>query len=68
MKEDDRKQILALIKTLEQQKGYVPYLEDFVNHPTYGALFSSFSQKEKNNITDLITTYISDQISSLRTK
>ena len=68
MKDQDKKQILALIDTFVEQRTYVPFLEDFLKHPNYGPLFKSFSAEETKQVWKIINTYIEDKINGLRTK
>lgn len=65
---DDKKQVLALLKTMEEQRACVPYLTDFLRHPSYGPLFSSFSTAEQKEVEELIHDYIVDSIAWLKTK
>ncbi len=68
MKEEDKKNISALILTFAEQKQYVPFFEDFVAHPAYGPIFSALDDKDKQEVTTLIDNHINEKIYSYRTK
>lgn len=68
MSEQDKKQILALIHTFIEQRTYVPFIEDFLKHPTYWPLFKSFKDTELTQVKAIIKDYIQENINWLRTK
>jgi hypothetical protein len=65
MNNNEREQIMNIITNLEQQKAFIPYLSDLINHPIYGGIFGNLSAEQSNEIRSMINEYIVEKIENM---
>lgn len=68
MTDNERQQIVSIIKNLEEKKTYIPYLSELEDHEIFWPIFKSLSKEEKEEIKKIIDEYIVEKIESLKTK
>lgn len=68
MQPQDKEQILLIIHNLDQQKKYVPYFTDLVEHPHYGAIFRGLDSEEIGQVQTCIDDYIKEELQAYKTK
>ncbi len=68
MQPQDKDQILLIIRNLDQQKKYVPYFSDLVEHPHYGVIFRWLDSEEIKQVQTCIDDYIKEELQGYKTK
>ncbi len=68
MQPQDKDQILLIIRNLDQQKKYVPYFTDLVEHPHYGVIFRWLDSEEIKQVQTCIDDYIKEELQGYKTK
>ncbi len=58
MKQQEVEQITNILINWENTHKVIPYFSDLVQHPVYGAVFSSLSTDEKKEVENVIHDYI----------
>ena len=58
MKQQEVEQITNILINWENTHKVIPYFSDLVQHPVYGAVFSSLSIDEKKEVENVIHDYI----------
>lgn len=68
MNADQRTQILVVIRQLDKQKKYVPFITDLEHHELYGSFFQWLPESQKEEVNDMLRTYIVEEIQGFSTK
>ncbi len=68
MKESDLQQIKMILENFIENKKYIPYFSDLLNHKIYWDLFKQLNTKEAKEIKEFINSFIRFKIEKLKTK
>lgn len=62
MNQEEKDQILTIIKNLEEQKKIIPFLSDLQKHPVFWPIFTWIGKEKQDEINQIIDDYIIEKI------
>lgn len=68
MDQQTEQQIVLVITQRDNQKKYVPYLQELDQHPLYGGFFHGLEPDQRTDVQQMIRSYIIGVIQCLNTK
>lgn len=66
MQSQEIEQIKNILLNLETSMKKIPFLSDLEQHPVFGAVFSSLSSAEKEQVQEVINTYILEKLQMIK--
>lgn len=66
MQSQEIEQIKNILLNLETSTKKIPFLSDLEQHPVFGAVFSSLSSAEKEQVQEVINTYILEKLQMIK--
>lgn len=68
MEQQTEQQIVLVITQRDNQKKYIPYLQELDKHPLYGDFFHGLEPEQRDDIQQMLRSYIIGAIQGLKTK
>lgn len=65
MHQAEQDQVLTIIRNIEEQKAYIPYLSDLERHSVFWPIFSGLTAAQKEHIQEIIRLYIIEKIEGM---
>lgn len=66
MKEQEIEQIKNILTNIENSQKKIPYLSDLQKHPVFWNIFLSLSEKESEEVNNIINQYIVEKLETIK--